>query len=108
MLASAASVATALAPRNDAFDLGELTDPGNGSTPLGDAAPFEYMKGATGNDVLSIAARGVSEAREADYFGSYENDLELCNFAGALYKDPRTYALCKQRAFSNFQSCRGY
>lgn len=78
------------------------------STPLGDAVPFEYVKSATGNDVLSIAARGVSESHEAQCFADYENDLEICNFAGALYKDPRTFALCKQRAFSNNQTCRGY
>ena len=78
------------------------------STPLGDAVPFEYAKSATGNDVLSIAARGVSESHEAQCFADYENDLEICNFAGALYKDPRTFALCKQRAFSNYQTCRGY
>jgi hypothetical protein len=44
LLASAALVASALAPRNDAFDLGEVTDAGNGSAPLGDAASFEYVK----------------------------------------------------------------
>jgi hypothetical protein len=77
-------------------------------TPLGDAVPFEYVKSATGDDALSIAARGVSEAQETDCHAMYEFELEQCQFAGAMYRDPRTLALCKQRAFSNFQSCRGY
>ncbi|SAL55539.1 hypothetical protein AWB64_06138 [Caballeronia sordidicola] len=109
-LASAASmVASSLPSRDDdVFDLGEVSEIGSGSTPLGDAAPFEYVKNATSNDVMSIAARGVSESHEAECFAEYETDLELCNFAGALYNDPRTYAMCKQRAFSNYQACRGY
>jgi hypothetical protein len=78
------------------------------ATKLGDAAPFEYGKRAAGGDVFSIAARGVSEAQEADCHVMYEIDMEQCHLVGAMYKDPRTYALCKQRAFSNFQSCRGY
>jgi hypothetical protein len=78
------------------------------ATKLGDAAPFEYGKRAAGGDVFSIAARGVSEAQEADCHAMYEIDMEQCHLVGAMYKDPRTYALCKQRAFSNFQSCRGY
>ena len=93
---------------DDALDLGDVTAIGDATTPLGDAAPFEYVKSATGDDVLSLAARGVSEAHETECYAEYENELEMCNFAGALYKDPRTYALCKQRAFSNYQSCRGY
>jgi hypothetical protein len=89
-----------------ASGFGEFAD--NMTTPLGNAAPFEYIKSTAGDDVLSIAARGVSEAQEADCYAMYNFEMEQCNFAGAIYNDPRTYALCKQNAFSNFQSCRGY
>jgi hypothetical protein len=78
------------------------------STPLRDAQPFEYMSDSLSDDVMDFAARGVSEAEEAECGALYERDMEECNFARAIYQDPRTYALCTQRAFSNFQSCRGY
>ena len=109
-LASTASAVASAVPSldDDVLDLGNVSGVGTGSTPLADAAPFEYVKSATGDDVLSLAARGVSEAHETECYAEYENELEMCNFAGALYKDPRTYALCKQRTFSNYQSCRGY
>ncbi len=42
------------------------------TTPLGDATPFEYGKRAAGDDVFSIAARGVSEAQEAGCLAEYE------------------------------------
>ncbi|QIE28866.1 hypothetical protein SBC1_69680 (plasmid) [Caballeronia sp. SBC1] len=89
-----------------ALGFGEVAD--DTATPLGKAAPFEYVKSATSDDVLSIAARGVGEAQEADCHATYEFEMELCNFASAMFKDPRTYALCSQKAFSNYQFCRGY
>ena len=92
----------------EAFDLGEVTDFGGATTPLGDAAPFEYVKSVTGDDVLSIAARGVSEEQEAECHAMYEFELEQCLFTRAIYNDPRSYALCNQNAFANYQSCRGY
>jgi hypothetical protein len=50
----------------------------NAKAPLGDAAPFEYVKSATSDDVLSIAARGVSEAQESICLAAYESALDLC------------------------------
>ncbi|CAG9254015.1 hypothetical protein BDI4_40079 [Burkholderia diffusa] len=83
-------------------------DGGDTSTPLGDAQPFEYGEDLPGGDVQELAARGVSEADEAECFGRYELDMEQCQFARAIYNDPRTYAACTACAFSNYQSCRGY
>jgi hypothetical protein len=104
-----ASAASALASRNDAFDLGEVTDAGSGSTPLGNAAPFEYVKSATGNDVLSIAARGFGESVQADCFYRYERDMDICNaLAGMMGSGMRGLALCKQNAFEDYQTCRGF
>ncbi|WP_051887790.1 hypothetical protein [Caballeronia sordidicola] len=93
---------------NDACDLGDVTGIGGGSTPLGDAAPFEYSESATGNDVLSIAARGVSEAHEADCFAEYESELDFCNALAPSIGGARATALCKQNAFDRYQQCRGY
>jgi hypothetical protein len=76
--------------------------------PLGDAQPFELGESTLSDDVTEMAARGVSEGQEAGCLAEYEFELEQCNFIGAMYNDARTYALCRQNAFSNYQSCRGY
>ena len=104
------AVASALPSSGDeeAFDLGDVTEFDGGSTPLGDAAPFEYVKSVTGDDVLSIAARGVSEAHEADCFAEYESELDFCNALAPPIGGARATALCKQNAFDRYQQCRGY
>ncbi|EEA02566.1 hypothetical protein BH160DRAFT_2152 [Burkholderia sp. H160] len=78
------------------------------STPLGDAQPFKYTEVPQLGDVQELAARGVSEVDEAECFADYHSDMEQCQVARAMYQDPRTYALCTQRAFAKFQTCRGY
>ncbi|CAB3782079.1 hypothetical protein LMG28614_01363 [Paraburkholderia ultramafica] len=83
-------------------------DDGSLTTPLGDAQPFEYSEDVSSGDVQDLAARGLSEEEEAECGALYDRDMEECNFARAIYQDPRTYAVCTQRAFSNYQSCRGY
>ena len=84
------------------------TAAGDVSTPLGDARPFAYSDGAMGGDVADLAARGVSEAEEADCFGQYERDMELCRALGRAMGGSRGLALCEQNAFDNYQQCRGY
>ncbi|MFT4067569.1 hypothetical protein [Paraburkholderia sp.] len=78
------------------------------STPLGDARPFEYTGDPQFGDVQELAARGVSEVDEAECFADYHSDMGQCQVVRAMYQDPRTYALCTQRAFDKFQACRGY
>jgi predicted DNA-binding transcriptional regulator AlpA len=90
------------------FDLGEVTDAGSGSTPLGDAAPFEYAENATSDDVLSMAARGFGESVEADCFGDYETNLDMCNALAGHIGGVRAIASCKQNAFAKYQTCRGF
>jgi hypothetical protein len=84
------------------------TDVGDDATPLGDALPFEYGGNVTGDNVFVISARGVSAEDEAECFAQYEQDMMACDMVGAMYRDSRTYLLCKQRAFSNYQTCRGF
>ena len=91
-----------------AIDLGEVTDVGGATTPLSNAAPFEYVKSVTGDHTMSIAARGVSEGKEAQCFAEYETDMDLCSAGGAMFKSPAYYLDCKSRAFANYQQCRGY
>ncbi|WP_204117436.1 hypothetical protein [Paraburkholderia sp. C35] len=73
-----------------------------------DFHPVESRSTATDADVLTIAARGVSEEQESECFGQYERDMMACDMIGAMYRDPRTFAECTRRAFSNYQICRGY
>ncbi|MGX7000608.1 hypothetical protein [Caballeronia sp. KNU42] len=104
------AVASALPSSGDeeACDLGEVTDVGGATTPLGDAAPFEYVKSVTGDDVLSIAARGVSEAQEANCFAEYERALDMCGAVAYPMGLIRGMALCRENAFDRYQQCRGY
>jgi hypothetical protein len=84
-------------------------EPDDDSTPLGDAQPFEYSENSPLDDAIDIVARqGVSEADENDCFSAYEFDLAQCEFARAIFNDMRTLALCKERAFSKYQTCRGF
>ncbi|WP_175694399.1 hypothetical protein [Burkholderia ambifaria] len=73
-------------------------------TPFGDAAPFSLDDSPLG-DALGMAA--VDPFQEEQCFARYEIDMEMCAAVGAMYNDPRTYALCKQRAFDKYQTCRG-
>jgi hypothetical protein len=110
-LASAApSVAVSSLPSmdDDVFDLGEVSEIGAGSTPLGAAAPFGYSASEPGGNLLSIAARSVSESHEAGCFAEYESELDLCNAFAPAMSGARGTALCKQNAFNRYQQCRGY
>lgn len=87
-------------------DLGDVKPIDHAATALGDAAPFEYLSSAPSVNVLSVAVRSVHEAQ---CFAEYEEDMEMCNVAKAMYGgDPRTYALCSSRASENYRSCLGY
>lgn len=101
------AVGALLGGGDDTPDLAEsMTDD---STPLGDAEPFEYSDASTDSDsVLAMAARGVSEADEAECISQYERDLDLCDALGGPMGGARGIALCKQNAFQNYQQCRGY
>jgi hypothetical protein len=78
------------------------------ATKLGDAAPFEYGKSATGDDVLSIAARGVSEAIETQCMAEYERALDMCRAVAYPMGLDRGMALCRENTFDRYQQCRGY
>ena len=88
----------------DAFSDGT----GDASTPLGDAQTFEYTSDGLSDDVMELAARGASDADEAECFAQYERDMDLCNALGGPMGGARGISLCKQQAFQNYQQCRGY
>ena len=78
------------------------------SSRIGDAHLFEYQPNSLGDNATELAARGVGEAEEAECYAQYDFEMEECQVARATFQDSRTYLLCKQRAFENFQRCRGY
>ncbi|MFT4063442.1 hypothetical protein [Paraburkholderia sp.] len=83
-------------------------DTNNMPTLFGNAQPFEYSANPASNNAFDLAARGVSEANEAECFTQYERDLDLCNALASAMGGFRGLALCKQQAFVNYQQCRGY
>ncbi|MGN6082032.1 hypothetical protein [Trinickia sp.] len=79
------------------------------SMALTDAQPFEYREDSPLENVQEVAARGVSEADEAECHAQYEMEMEMCSVRAAMYGgDFRTYKQCTDNAFGNYQACRGY
>ncbi|MEX3933514.1 hypothetical protein AB4Y32_17195 [Paraburkholderia phymatum] len=80
------------------------------STPLGDAQPFDLGDSLDSDNVLTMAARGVSEEQEAECFAAYEREMEQCGVRRALLggKNYRDYMQCTHDAFTNYQACRGH
>jgi len=106
---SAVASSLNVSPKDESVvDLGNVSELGTGSTLLGDAAPFEYIKSTTGDDVLSMAARGVSEAQGSMCLAAYESALDLCGVLAFPMGGARGIAICKANAFDRYQQCRGY
>jgi hypothetical protein len=78
------------------------------ATPLGDAKPFELGDNVRSGDMMDIAARGVSEAQEAECYAQYERELDECRLYSSMTQDSYTYVACKAQAFANYNQCRGY
>jgi len=85
-----------------------ISPPGLNSTPLDDARSFEYEQADLSDDIHSVAARGVSEAHEAECFAQYERDMDECAAYRRAMGGQRFMDACSQRAFQSFQQCRGY
>lgn len=79
-----------------------------GATALGDAPPYQLESDVASAGGDQLAARGVSEADEAECHAQYEQDMETCNAGRALYNSPAYFQACAQRAFQRYQQCRGY
>jgi hypothetical protein len=78
------------------------------TTPLGDAQPFEYSEDSPLKEAEEVAARGVSEEDEAECYAQYERDMDECNAYKLAMGGARFMESCSQRAFMNYQQCRGY
>ncbi|WP_322053588.1 hypothetical protein [Paraburkholderia bannensis] len=63
---------------------------------------------AAANRLRALADDGNDGAGSDDSTPLGDAEMMACSLAGAMYRDPRTFALCKQRAFQNYQACRGY
>jgi hypothetical protein len=73
-----------------------------------DAQPFEYSENSPADGVQDLAARGVSEADEADCFAQYQRDMAECHAYRMAMGGARFMDACSQRAFMKYQQCRGY
>lgn len=80
----------------------------NPGTPLGDAAPFAYTENQASGDEQTYAARGVSENDEGECLDQYERDMDECHAYRLAMGGARFMDACAQRAFMNYQQCRGY
>ena len=89
-------------------DYGNAADDSSASTPLGDADPFSFATDPSSDDVMTVAARGVSEQDEGECYEEYERDMDLCNALGGPMGGARGLALCQQNAFLKYQQCRGF
>ncbi|WP_241495838.1 hypothetical protein [Paraburkholderia monticola] len=78
------------------------------STLLSDAQPFELGDSASSGNVSTMAARGVSEAHEAECLAHYERHMAECMAYRSAKGGQRFMAACSQRVFQNYQQCRGY
>ncbi|SAL36230.1 hypothetical protein [Caballeronia humi] len=78
------------------------------STLLGDAQPFELGESTLSDEVTEIAARGVSEADEAECYQQFERDMDECRAYKSAMGGGRFMDMCSQRAFMAYQQCRGY
>ena len=88
---------------DDAFDLGDVTEIGGGSTPLGDAAPFEYAKSATSEVSDTLARVFLTPAEESECMFQYNADMTECSAWYAA--KPTSWGMCKQRAADRLGRC---
>ena len=75
---------------------------------LADAQPFTDQPSPLADDPTGLAARGVSGAQEARCYAQYERDMDECRAYRLAMGGSRFMDACAQRAFFNYQQCRGY
>ncbi|WP_174362205.1 hypothetical protein [uncultured Caballeronia sp.] len=101
---AASAVVSALPSMDDeVFDLGNVSEVGTCSTPLGDAAPFEYVKNAASEANDTLAAVFMTPAEEAECMTQYEADMTECSAWYAA--KPTSWGMCKQRAADRLGRC---
>ncbi|WP_423913376.1 hypothetical protein [Caballeronia sp.] len=79
----------------------ELAD--NMTTPLGDAAPFEYIKSAASEFSDTVAGVFLTPSEEAECMFQYNADMIEC--AAWYAAKPSSWGMCKQRAADRLGRC---
>ena len=79
----------------------ELAD--SASTPLGDAAPFEYIKSAASEVSDTVAGVFLTPAEEAECMFQYNADMTECSAWYAA--KPSSWGMCTQRAADRLGRC---
>lgn len=107
-LGEVVNVAADILPASDSEDDSTLSASfTDGDTPLmGEALEYEPLSSRSG--LFQLAARGVSEADEAECFAAYERALEECRLYAGMTGEAYTYVACKAKAFTDYNRCRGY
>ncbi|MEZ0605696.1 hypothetical protein ACAX43_26540 [Paraburkholderia sp. IW21] len=97
------------APNAEAATTAPSATSGSAGSGLKQSTPLAFASNAASSgDAMELAARGVSEDDEAECHAQYELDMETCNAARAMYRNPAYFLACSQRAFERYQQCRGY
>lgn len=81
---------------------------GDAPVRFSDAQPFLYSENARDGEAQDIAARGVTGADDAECFANYERNMDMCTVLRTAMGGQRFMDACSQRAFLNYQRCRGY
>jgi hypothetical protein len=102
--ATASAVASSLPSSDgDVLDLGEVSEVGTGSTPLGDAAPFEYGGSAASGGSDTLAGVFLSPAEEAECMTQYHLDMVECSAYYSMQKS--SWGMCSDRASQRLARC---
>jgi hypothetical protein len=88
---------------DDSLNLGDKSDFGANGTPLGDAAPFEYIKSAASEISDTVAGVFLTPAEEAECMLQYNADMTECSAWYAA--KPSSWGTCKQRAADRLGRC---
>ncbi|MFK4443054.1 hypothetical protein ABH944_003163 [Caballeronia udeis] len=98
-----ASVASSIPAQNPRFDLGEVTNGRSATPPLGNAAPFEYVKSAASQVSETIAGVFLTPAEEAECMFQYNLDMAECSAYYSMQKS--SWGMCSDRASQRLARC---
>ncbi|SAL29658.1 hypothetical protein AWB69_02374 [Caballeronia udeis] len=84
-------------------DLGDVSELGAGRTPLGNAAPFEYIERAASEVTDTVAGIFLTPAEEAECMFQYNLDMAECSAYCSMQKS--SWGMCSDRASQRLARC---
>jgi len=85
------------------LDLGEVSGLDEQLTPLGQAAPFEYIKSAASEVTDTVAGIFLTPAEEAECMFQYNLDMAECSAYYSMQKS--SWGMCSDRASQRLARC---